>query len=268
MASVLEQYLLPIKNLIYSEEYREFLRLFFKYKNTPRKKLINLNCMEYNLDVVDALSFIFQFKHIFVNKMYHFQTSNPQPLIYDCGANVGLSVLYYKKYFPGSRIKAFEADSDIASTLVQNLKRNSIKDVVVVNKAVWIDNNGVDFSADYADGGSIYNEGNKIKVESIRLRDLIASEEKIDLIKINVEGAELDVIPDCDGVLNKADNLYIEYHSFPKMEQKLDVILNVLKRNGFRYYIQNIVSPNAIPSKEQLMAEELDLQLHIFAYKA
>jgi hypothetical protein len=140
--------------------------------------------------------------------------------------------------------------------------------VEVINKAAWIDNNGVTFNVDNADGGSVYGEGNKITVDSVRLRDLIASEEHIDLIKMNIEGSELDVIPDCDDVLYKVKNLYIEYHSFTKLEQKLDNILHTLKKNGFRYYIQNIVSPKLIPSKESLMSESIDLQLHIFAYKS
>jgi FkbM family methyltransferase len=200
--------------------------------------------------------------------MYDFKAENNQPVIYDCGANIGVSALYYKILYPGSIIKAFEADSNIADILKSNLNRNNIQGVEVINKAAWIDNNGVTFNVDNADGGSVYGEGNKIKVDSVRLRNLIASEEFIDLIKMNVEGAELDVIPDCEDVLSKVKNLYIEYHSFPKIEQKLDNILLSLKKNGFRYYIQNIVSPKRIPSVDQLKSESIDLQLHIFAYKS
>jgi FkbM family methyltransferase len=109
--------------------------------------------------------------------MYDFKADNKQPVIYDCGANIGVSALYYKILYPGSIIKAFEADSNIAGILKSNLTVNNIQGVDVINKAAWINNDGVTFNVDNADGGSVYGEGNKITVDSIRLRDLIASEE-------------------------------------------------------------------------------------------
>ncbi|MGE5680280.1 MAG: FkbM family methyltransferase [Bacillota bacterium] len=268
MASVIEQYLTPIRNILQSKEYREFLRLFFKYKNFPRSQKQRIEFLNYDFQAVDVLSFIFQYKHIFVNQMYRFQTNSPLPVIYDCGANVGLSCLYYKKQFPKAKIKAFEADPDIAAVLTENMKKNNVGDVEVIAKALWKDNNGVQFTADSADGGSLFIDGDKILVPSVRLRDLISSEDRIDMIKMNVEGAELDLILDCSDVLYKAENLYIEYHSFTDRKQELDKILNVLTENGFRYYIQNVISSSGpAPLASELSVDNLDLQLHIFAYK-
>jgi uncharacterized protein YfeS len=39
--------------------------------------------------VPDALSFIWQFKEIFVEEYYRFEAKSESPVIYDCGANVG-----------------------------------------------------------------------------------------------------------------------------------------------------------------------------------
>jgi FkbM family methyltransferase len=136
-------------------------------------------------------SFIWQFKEIFVDEIYKFNSKNEEPIIYDCGANIGMSCLYFKILYPKARIKAFEADPIITDVLKLNLARNGINDVEIINKAVWIDYNGVEFGRDGADGGSIYLMSNKIKVDSIRLKDFLDDELEIDFLKIDIEGAEV-----------------------------------------------------------------------------
>ncbi|OGU56394.1 MAG: hypothetical protein A2V66_06135 [Ignavibacteria bacterium RBG_13_36_8] len=267
MASIAEQYLSPIKTLIKSREYREFARLLLKYKDFPRSKNTSLRFMNYEFETVDALSFIFQIKHIFVNSLYRFETKAKRPLIYDCGANVGLSCLYFKKAFPKCKIKAFEADPNITKVLRKNIARNKLANVDIFNTALWINKKGITFIPDNADGGSIFGESKKIKVDSTRLRDLIKKEKKIDLIKLNVEGAEVELIKDCHDILHKTKNMIIEYHSYPDKRQELDKILSILTKNGFKYYIQNVNTSRMTPPKSELRASEFDLQLHIFAYK-
>lgn len=267
MSSIAEQYMTPIKTLMKSKEYREFAKLLLKYKNYPRYKNTTINFLDYKFEVVDARSFIFQIKHLFANSLYEFETKSKHPLIYDIGANVGLSLLYFNKKYPGCKIKAFEADPDIADVLERNVVNNSIENVEIINKAAWINNKGVEFVKDNADGGSIYGKGKKVKVESVRLKDLIKTEKKIDLIKMNVEGAEVDLIKDCKDVLHIVQSMYIEYHSFPKQNQELNVVLSILSKNGFRYYIQNVNTSRIHPSIDELKKSEMDMQLHIYAYK-
>ncbi len=174
----------------------------------------------------------------------------------------------FKKYFPNSRIKAFEADSAIAQILKSNIKQNSVENVEVIPKAVWINNDGIEFGAEGADSGSIYSLTNKIKVESIRLKEFLEKEEKVDLLKIDIEGAEVDVIKDCDESLSRVKNLFIEYHSFNGQKQELDLILKILTENNFRYFIKSD-EPRTSPliNKESLISPSMDLQLNIFAYK-
>ena len=48
-----------------------------------------------------------------------------------------------------------------------------------------------------------------IEVESLRLRDLLIEYEQIDFLKMDIEGAEVDVIEDCTNLLSKNDRLFI-----------------------------------------------------------
>ena len=88
------------------------------------------------------------------------------------------------------------------------------------------------------------------------------------MLKIDIEGAEIEVIKDCRDVLNKANNIFIEFHSFINRRQELDVILQILSANNFRYFMKQPMD-RKIPfiNKTNKNYPEIDLQLNIFAYK-
>lgn len=128
----------------------------------------------------DCRSFIWQYKEIFVDKNYLFKSVSTSPIIYDCGSNIGTSVLFFKEYFPNAKIKAFEAEPKIFSILKQNIESNKIDNVELISKAVWITNDGIEINSEGADSSSVFGEGKKTKIESVRLKVLIEKENVID----------------------------------------------------------------------------------------
>lgn len=248
---------------------RDFFKFYIykRFKKFKRYEKINdVKFLNFIIDVPDFLSFFYQYWDIFLDEEFKFNCETEVPIIYDCGANIGMSILYFKQLYPKAKIKAFEADPYITEILKSNLLKNKITDVEIINKAVWINNNGVEFGIEGADAGSIYYPGKKIKVESIRLKDWIEKEEKIDFLKIDIEGAEYEVILDCKDVLNKVKNIFFEWHSFDYMPQKLGQILIVLESNKFRYYIQNITKRKH-PFINRQGYLNMDFQANIWAYR-
>ena len=53
------------------------------------------------------------YEDIFINRVYEFEASRPDPRIIDCGSNIGMSVLYFKHVYPEARIVGFEPDPTI-----------------------------------------------------------------------------------------------------------------------------------------------------------
>lgn len=53
----------------------------------------------------------------------------PIPVIVDCGANIGFSVLYFKRLHPRARIVAFEANPRAFRLLKHNVSNNSLEQV-------------------------------------------------------------------------------------------------------------------------------------------
>lgn len=257
-----------IYHLFRTREYREFLRLALLYGDVPRYELRHMAFMGYRIQVPDCFSFLWQFKEIFADEAYKFNTASPEPVIYDCGANVGTSILYFKHLFPAARIIAFEADPQIARILTANLQANHIHQVEVISKAVWVDNAGIEISLEGADGASVYGKGQKSQISSVRLKEYLQRETYIDMLKIDIEGAETAVLHDCEEVLGHVQHLFIEYHAYLEGPQELDRILSILRKNGFRYFIrddQDRKSPFVL--RKYKNDTGMDLQLNIFAYR-
>ncbi len=255
---------------IYSKHiyYEEFIKVLNQLDLTARKKNQEILLFNREWRVPDAASFLWQFKEIFLDENYKFASENQvSPIIYDCGANNGLSCLYFKKMFKNAKVYAFEADPEIAKICQENLFKSGFADVQVVAKAVWLDESGVQFRADGADGGSIMGtKGHPIRVPSFSLKKVLTTQTKVDILKMDIEGAEVPVLIDCADELSKVQNLFVEYHSWVGQPQKLEDVLSILAKNGFRYFIKQ-VSDRPQPFLNRGQELNMDAQLNIFAYR-
>src|SRR5690606_32260101 len=81
----------------------------------------------YNQTVFDNM-----YEEIFVNHEYAFKTETESPLIVDCGANIGLSTLYFKSQYPQSRIIAFEPDKQNIELLKHNIAINKLENIQII----------------------------------------------------------------------------------------------------------------------------------------
>ncbi len=213
----------------------------------------------------DSVSFLTIFSEIFIKKIYKFKSNSNQPIIFDCGANIGLSVLYFKMLYPNAIIHAFEPDPEIFKLLNQNLRPYNFNNVFLHEKAVWINNQELSFLSQGGSSGKIGSSGNAIKVGAIRLKDFLQNQE-IDFLKMDIEGAEYNVLLDCKDELKNIKTLFIEYHSFYDEEQHLDEILLFIKSAGFTYYIQHETTSNS-PFVSINSIGNMNLQINIFCYK-
>ncbi len=253
---------------IFTNKYfRAFAWIIVKYGSAKRFQKRSVSFLHNHLEVPDVLSFIWQYKEIYVDESYKFSSDSPNPIIIDCGTNIGMSCLYFKSIYPTANITGFEADASIATLCKENLMRNGITDVSIIPKAVWVNDAGVYFEEDGADGGKISNEQSKAAtVSSVRLKDVLLQYEKIAMLKMDIEGAEYSVLEDCASVLSRIDHLFIEFHSFPNQPQHLADLMKIMADAGFRLYIKEVnnrKSPLANQGKEKMM----DVQLNIFAYQ-
>src|SRR5688572_8635835 len=91
---------------VLSPEYRATERI----RKLPRYTPFTTELLGAPVRCVDGASFVASYSEIFKRGIYRFETPSESPQIIDCGANIGLSVIYFKRLFPAARITAFEAD--------------------------------------------------------------------------------------------------------------------------------------------------------------
>jgi FkbM family methyltransferase len=222
----------------------KMLPLRFRYtylKKLDRYKYGIFFFKNMKIEYVDSLSLYHEFKDIFENKIYHFESQTKTPFILDAGGYIGLSTLYFKYIYPDAKIITFEPDPSIFKVLKNNVEKNKLGSVTLVNAALGAKDGTMLFFADGADGGFCIDKdvlgkvNNKSLVSVVQLSNYI--DRPVDLLKMNIEGMEGDVFEEISHKLHLVKELIFEYHAFYNLPQSLGKILNLLDSKGFRYLI-------------------------------
>lgn len=217
------------------------------------------------LFIHDIASYELGLNEIFKHEIYKFQARRSNPTIVDCGANLGMSVIYFKQLYPDASIIAFEADPHIFGFLQKNVESFGYENVELVKAAVWDSEGSISFQPDGGAGGRVVSgesNDNLSQVNTVRLRDVL-TQHKVDFLKIDIEGAEDKVINDCKDILGNIDFLFIEYHSMAHQPQQLHEILRIVHESGFRYHIKEAFT-RKYPFVSKNLNYGMDLQLNIF----
>ncbi len=267
MRTFLEHSFRGLAYFLIDKNYRTFIRLAILLGDRKRYKPTTTKINGHRLSIPDGPSFLWQYYEVFFKEIYKFESQTNTPIIFDCGANIGTASIYFKSIFPDAVIHAFEPDPKIFGILEQNIRDNGYADIQLYQKAVWKNNDFIEFGSEGSDSGSILTKTeNVIKIKTIRLKDHIQNVGTVDFLKMDIEGAEVEVIKDCEDVLHKCNNIFIEFHSFDGQNQQLEDILDILRKNNFRYYIEGIMKRKK-PFINKKAKTDMDNQIIICAYQ-
>jgi FkbM family methyltransferase len=199
----------------------------------------------YRFEYSDAMSAWPQWDEIFMRRSLAFETAAREPRILDCGANIGLASIYFRQRYPNARITAFEADPSLAAICRRNLEAHGAAGVDVRSAAVWVGEGSIEFVCEGADSGAIASlepsvSGPLAFVPAVRLRDWL--NEPVDLLKLDIEGAELPVLDDCRDLLHNVRALTIDLHEFNPVTRQTGAIFELLARAGFLFDMRGLVS--------------------------
>jgi FkbM family methyltransferase len=193
----------------------------------------------YRFDYVDAMSTWPQWDDIFVHRLLAFDSDVPAPRILDCGANIGLASVYFSRLYPHASVTAFEADPRLAATCRANLVLAAGDGKVEVQPAaVWTTDGTLDFVCEGTDSGAIacLDEpvaGPVTTVRAIRLRDWL--NDPVDLLKLDIEGAELPVLEDCGDRLSNVRAMFVELHESKPGRRQTGALFDLLTAAGFAF---------------------------------
>lgn len=218
----------------------------------------------------DAMTFCWEYNSIFLDRCYDFPCIYESPLVIDCGANIGIASRYWLSVYPKARVISIEPDELNFKHLERNLAQFSHQSRCI-NAAIWKESGKVSFSPIGSETGFVsqLNSSNRevpaSVVHAIKLSELLT--ERVEFLKIDIEGAECDVITEADSALQNVKRLWIEYHSLLSGGQRLGQLLEVLENNGFRYHI--VTESWSRRPFERVEAEYgMDQRLNIWATRA
>lgn len=234
-------------------------------KHLPQERLRSIRWGNGKLWFFRSWELMHALDEIMGRELYRFEADNASPRIIDCGANIGLSVLYFLKLYPQSRITAFEPDERNFGLLQKNLgSQASVVDLRP--KAVWVHNGHISFESRGGEGSKMSDNGTGAAVRCTRLADLLR--EPVDFLKIDIEGAEYAVLKDCAPLLQNVKHLFLEYHGQMDHSNELTEMLDLLREKGFDYYIREAADNVAYPYLKNGEQVGFEQQLNIFAVRA
>lgn len=144
----------------------------------------------------------------------------------DIGSNIGLVALAVANACPGLRVMAFEPDASAQARFRRNLALNlEVAKRIQLHEVAASDSNGtamfaVSEASTNPETGHLVTNGYSGEVQSVpcrRLDELFAEHgAKPDVVKIDVEGAELSVLHGMSGLLERArpKAILLEVHGF------------------------------------------------------
>jgi FkbM family methyltransferase len=237
------------------------------YKHLPAGKMKSHLLFGKTLYFTDSIQLVNGLKEIFIEEMYR-QELKANPYIIDCGANIGLSVIYMKQQYPYAEIVAFEPDETNFQLLSKNVDSFGYGDVNLCKEAIWIDNTTLRFSSQGTMTSKIEMGAGAgtIEVKAIRLRNLLNRE--VDFLKIDIEGAEYKVLCDIADKLFLVKNMFLEYHGTFAQNKELTAVFKMISDEGFNYYIKEAATLFDYPFQRTKKSDiGYDVQLNIFCFR-
>jgi FkbM family methyltransferase len=171
----------------------------------------------------------------------------PGDIVLDIGANIGYYTLIFARLAGETgKVYAFEPEPANFSILKKNVEMNGYKNVVLVQKAVS-NRNGktrLYLASGNTSDHRIYDsqDGRRyIDVETIQLDDYFSrSREKINFIKMDIQGAEGLALQGMTGLLNNSVDLKVMMEFCPAWFARLNIdpadTLNGLTACGFQMF--------------------------------
>ena len=161
--------------------------------------------------------------------------------VVDGGANIGMSALFFARSFPSARIWCLEPDPHSRAMCQRNLIDNGLVDIAVLEEALWSNEQALALHEDFRDGRSwsvavrpSRGGASEPTVRSVGIAGLLERTglDRLDLLKLDIEGAEAAVFEDprsVDGWLPRIALLAIEVHA----AHTKTLILEALARHEF-----------------------------------
>jgi FkbM family methyltransferase len=160
-------------------------------------------------------------------------------VILDLGANVGFTAAHFAFLYPEAKVIAVEMDSGNAAMAIKNIAPWASR-CLLINAAVWTSDGEVIYGGEEEWGfhvlaGESAREGVRRSARALTIDTLLAENglNKVDYMKMDIEGAEGDVLLHSGSWIDKVASMKVEIHS---QDASYDFCESILSKAGFRCF--------------------------------
>lgn len=190
--------------------------------------------------------------HLFMDDPYGLRRMRGElKTVLDVGGNIGLFALLCRHYFPAAVIHCYEPSPGLREVLNHNTSGLNIK---TFGQGIGSSNGLASMTgAINSLNGELIpsSDGDVVVVSIAEALDRLGG--RIDLMKLDCEGAEWDIL-DASGALERTDRLAMEYHLDKGTSKSLPVLVALLKSRGFA--IQSLVESSTAPVGQLIAIKE------------
>lgn len=159
--------------------------------------------------------------------------------IIDLGANIGLATLYFAEKFPQARIFSVEPESSNFAMLQLNAHKLARKGrCVLLQAAVWSEDSSLDvLDPGVGHNAFVFGEKSGGEVRGLSMMSILECSgfERVDLLKVDIEGAEVELFRRGLDWLPRVRAIVIEFHGDARTKSRFDEIMRgrqILEMNG------------------------------------
>ena len=178
-------------------------------------------------------------------------------IVLDIGANIGYySLIFAKLVGDSGKVFSFEPESENFKILKKNIEVNGYNNVILEQKIVSnADGKSTLYVSEKAGSHRIYKPDNyveSLEIESISMDSYIEKNniKKINFIKIDVEGAELNVLQGIQKILDSNKHIILFTEFSPNQIKSCGLkpvdMINFLTNNKFKIYFTQIKNNKTI----------------------
>lgn len=180
-------------------------------------------------------------REVWIDEAYRAPFMRSGGTLVDLGANIGLTSLWLVKNYSFSRVVAVEPVPGNAELLRRNFLLNHVQGEVVEAAIGPFDGVARFEMSQNSNQGRLSTVGVQVQVISMNSVITVYELNKIDLLKIDIEGGEQELFNGPADWLDKVHAIIIEFH-----DKEVDSlrIVTLLESRGFRYFPSNSVFPN------------------------
>jgi len=162
------------------------------------------------------------YDQVFIDEEYRFVSKKTPKIIVDAGANIGMATIYFANKYPEAKIIAIEPEKSNFDLLKRNVE--PYKNIILLNAALWGTNEDINLVDPGLGNWGFMTQNDNVKLDNavqvchktiaLTVDKLMEKYtlENIDILKIDIEGAELEVFEDTSLWIEKVNSLIVELH--------------------------------------------------------